>query len=151
ARAQRVSRADRLHRRHARAAAAQAVSLCVQPHGGIPGAVPQWKRAAIDGRPVTAAGTTLPPRTATALRPATVPDTAARRARSFWLSLFAFAALAVLAFGWENGEPLTAAAFVVFFTSRVWRSVIKRPLTPPRDEDPVRRANLFVMVTAGGY
>ena len=71
--------------------------------------------------------------------------------RSFWLSLFGFGAAAVLLFGWENGEPLTAAAFVVFFTSRVWRSVIKRPLVPRPDEDPVRRANRFVIVTAGGY
>jgi len=71
--------------------------------------------------------------------------------RSFWLALFAFGAAAVLSFGWRGGEPLTAAAFVVFFTSRVWRSVIKRPLTPARDNDPVRRTNLFVMVTAVGY
>jgi hypothetical protein len=72
--------------------------------------------------------------------------------RSFWLSLFAFGALAVLLFGWRGGEPLTAAAFVVFFASRVWRSVIKRPLAPlPHDDDPIRRANLFVVVTAGGY
>jgi hypothetical protein len=71
--------------------------------------------------------------------------------RAFWLALFGFAAAAVLAFGWQGGEPFTAAAFVVFFTSRVWRSVIKRPLTPPRGDDPVRRTNLFVIVTAGGY
>jgi hypothetical protein len=71
--------------------------------------------------------------------------------RSFWLALFAFGAAAVLLLGWQDGEPLTAAAFVVFFASRVWRSVIKRPLFPPRHDDPVRRANVFVMVTAGGY
>jgi len=71
--------------------------------------------------------------------------------RAFWLSLFAFGAAAVLVFGWQNGEPLTAAAFVVFFASRVGRSVIKRPLVPPAQDDPLRRANLFVLVTAGGY
>ena len=38
-----------------------------------------------------------------------------------------------------------------FFTSRVWRSVIKRPLFQPRDDDPVLRANRFIVVTAGGY
>jgi hypothetical protein len=71
--------------------------------------------------------------------------------RSFWLTLFAIGAAAVLVFGWQNGEPWTAAAFVVFFVSRVWRSVIKRPLSPPRDPDPVRRANQFVVITALGY
>jgi hypothetical protein len=71
--------------------------------------------------------------------------------RAFWLSLFAFAAAAVLVAGWQSGEPLTAAAFVVFFASRAWRSVIKRPLVGASQDDPVRRANRFVMVTAGGY
>jgi hypothetical protein len=71
--------------------------------------------------------------------------------REFWLSLFAFGAAAVLYVGWQSGEPLTAAAFVVFFTSRVWRSVIKRPLVPNQTEDPVQRANFFIIVTAGGY
>jgi hypothetical protein len=71
--------------------------------------------------------------------------------RSFWLTLFAVGAAAVLAFGWESGEPWTAAAFVVFFVSRVWRSVIKRPLAAPRNPDPIRRANQFVVVTALGY
>ena len=71
--------------------------------------------------------------------------------RAFWLTLFAFGAAAVLVFGWQGGEPWTAAAFVVFFVSRVWRSVIKRPLFPPRHDDPVRRANRFIVVTAGGY
>ena len=71
--------------------------------------------------------------------------------RSFWLTLFAFGAAAVLAFGWQDGEPFTAAAFVAFFASRVWRSVIKHPLVVPVDHDPVRRANFFVIVTAGGY
>jgi hypothetical protein len=71
--------------------------------------------------------------------------------RAFWLSLFAFGAAAVLVAGWQGGEPLTAAAFVVFFASRVWRSVIKRPLAGVADDDPVRRVNRFVIVTAGGY
>ena len=71
--------------------------------------------------------------------------------RSFWLALFAFGAIAVLLFGWQGGEPWTAAAFVVFFSSRVWRSVIKRPLIPPRHDDPVRRAHRFIVVTAAGY
>jgi hypothetical protein len=71
--------------------------------------------------------------------------------RAFWLSLFAFAAAAVLFFGWRGGEPFTAAAFVIFFTSRVWRSVIKRPLFGAADDDAVGRAHRFVVVTAGGY
>jgi len=71
--------------------------------------------------------------------------------RSFWLALFAFGAAAVLAFGWQGGEPWTAAAFVVFFSSRVWRSVIKRPLFPSASDDAVRRASRFVVVTALGY
>jgi hypothetical protein len=71
--------------------------------------------------------------------------------RAFWLTLFAIGAAAVLAFGWQEGVPLTSAAFVAFFVSRVWRSVIKRPLSPPRRDDPVRRANPFIIVTAGGY
>lgn len=73
--------------------------------------------------------------------------------RSFWLTLFAFGAAGVLAFGWQDGVPWTAAAFVVFFVSRVWRSVIKRPLdglSPPAG-DPVQRANRFIVVTAAGY
>jgi hypothetical protein len=71
--------------------------------------------------------------------------------RSFWLTLFAIGAGVVLAFGWEDGVPWTAAAFVVFFVSRVWRSVIKRPLFPRDGDDPMRRANRFVIVTAAGY
>ena len=70
--------------------------------------------------------------------------------RIFWLTLFAIGALGVLAFGWQDGVPFTAAAFVIFFVSRVWRSVIKRPLTMPRD-GAVARANRFIQVTAGGY
>jgi hypothetical protein len=71
--------------------------------------------------------------------------------RSFWLTLFAIGAAVVIIFGWRDGVPWTAAAFVAFFTSRVWRSVIKRPLFPPRDDDRVRRTNRFIAVTAGGY
>ncbi len=71
--------------------------------------------------------------------------------RSFWLTLFALGAATVLVFGWQDGVPFTAAAFVVFFVSRVWRSVIKRPLSAPRHDNPLRRANRFIVVTAGGY
>jgi hypothetical protein len=70
--------------------------------------------------------------------------------RVFWLTLFAIGAVGVLMFGWQDGVPFTAAAFVIFFASRVWRSVIKRPLTAPR-EGAVVRANRFIQVTAGGY
>jgi hypothetical protein len=71
--------------------------------------------------------------------------------RSFWLTLFAIGAAVVLAFGWQDGVPFTAAAFVAFFVSRVWRSVIKRPLVPSANDDRVGRANRFIRVTAGGY
>ncbi len=71
--------------------------------------------------------------------------------RAFWLTLFAIGATTVLVFGWQDGVPFTAAAFVTFFASRVWRSVIRRPMFPPRDDDPLRRANRFIVVTAGGY
>jgi hypothetical protein len=71
--------------------------------------------------------------------------------RSFWLTLFAIGAAAVLAFGWQGGEPWTAAAFVVFFVSRVLRSVVKRPLFPKPPDDPARRLQRFVVVTALGY
>jgi hypothetical protein len=71
--------------------------------------------------------------------------------RAFWLTLFALGAAAVLVFGWQGGEPWTAAAFVVFFVSRVWRSVIKRPLVPRLDDDPVRRTQRFLVVTAAGW
>ena len=74
--------------------------------------------------------------------------------RSFWLTLFAIGAVTVLAFGWQDGVPWTAAAFVAFFASRVWRSVIKRPLTAVASadaDDVLRRTNRFIVVTAGGY
>jgi hypothetical protein len=57
----------------------------------------------------------------------------------------------VQVFGWQDGVPFTAAAFVSFFVSRVWRSVIKRPLFSQAVEDPVSRAHRFIVVTAGGY
>jgi len=79
--------------------------------------------------------------------------------RAFWLALFAIGAAAVLAFGWQGGEPWTAAAFVSFFVSRVWRSVIKRPLgdvgrafqARHAADSPARRAHQFIAVTAAGY
>jgi hypothetical protein len=72
--------------------------------------------------------------------------------RAFWLTLFAIGSVVVLIFGWQSGEPWTAAAFVVFFVSRVVRSVIKRPLFPaPAAVDPIGRANRFIAVTAAGY
>jgi hypothetical protein len=71
--------------------------------------------------------------------------------RGFWLTLFAVGAGAVLLFGWQTGEPWTATAFVAFFVSRVWRSLIKRPLFASAASDPVGRANRFVVVTALGY
>ena len=71
--------------------------------------------------------------------------------RAFWLALFAIGAAAVLATGWSGGEPWTAAAFVVFFTSRVARSEIKRRGTRRRTDDPVRHANQFIVVTAAGW
>ncbi len=71
--------------------------------------------------------------------------------RGFWLTLFAIGAGTVLVFGWQSGEPWTAAAFVWFFVSRVARSVIKRPLAPAVDDDRLRRAHRFIVVTAAGY
>jgi hypothetical protein len=65
--------------------------------------------------------------------------------------LFCIAAVAVLAFGWQDGEPWTAAAFVFFFSSRVARSIVKHPLNGVRDTQPVRHARRFVLVTAGGW
>jgi hypothetical protein len=71
--------------------------------------------------------------------------------RAFWITLFVIGAILVLAFGWQGGEPFTAAAFVVFFTSRVARSIVKRPITPRADRDPVAHANQFLIVTAAGW
>jgi hypothetical protein len=77
-----------------------------------------------------------------------------RGLRIFWLTLFAIGAAAVLVFGWQMGEPWTAAAFVVFFASRAVRSVIKWPRVQPMEsaaDDGVRRANRFILITAAGY
>jgi hypothetical protein len=74
--------------------------------------------------------------------------------RAFWLTLFAIGAAAVLVTGWQGGEPWTAAAFVVFFASRVARSIIKRPLFAAADspgDAPARRLNRFLAVTAAGW
>jgi len=60
----------------------------------------------------------------------------------------------VLVTGWQGGEPWTAAAFVVFFASRVARSIIKRPVfsVPESDGAAVaRRLHRFLIVTAGGW
>jgi hypothetical protein len=65
--------------------------------------------------------------------------------------LFAIGAAAVLLMGWRDGEPWTAAAFVVFFVSRVWRSTIKRPLDAAVTDDPHRRLNRFLAVTVAGW
>ena len=70
--------------------------------------------------------------------------------RIFWIALFLIGAVTVLVFGWQDGVPWTASAFAAFFASRVWRSVIKRPLFAT-SEDPLRRTNRFIIVTAGGY
>ena len=69
----------------------------------------------------------------------------------FWLTLFAIGASALLVMGWQGGEPWTAAAFVAFFVSRVCRSLIKRSLVRPPDDDPIRRANRFILVSAAGW
>jgi hypothetical protein len=71
--------------------------------------------------------------------------------RSFWLTLFAIGAAAVLVMGWRGGEPWTAAAFAAFFISRVYRSVVKRPLVVRPDDDPVRRMHRFLLATALGW
>ena len=56
----------------------------------------------------------------------------------------------VLAAGWSRGEPWTAAAFAVFFTSRVARSEIKRRARGPAD-DAGAQAKQFILVTAAGW
>jgi hypothetical protein len=72
-------------------------------------------------------------------------------ARVFWLTLFAIGAVAALALGWSEAQPWTAAAFVVFFTSRVARSIVKARLTRRRRDNVVRRTNQFIVVTAAGW
>jgi hypothetical protein len=71
--------------------------------------------------------------------------------RAFALALFAMAAVAVLALGWRESQPWTAAAFVAFFSSRVARSEVKRRLTRRRTDDALRRTNQFIFVTAAGW
>ena len=57
----------------------------------------------------------------------------------------------MLAAGWSRGEFWTAAAFVVFFTSRVARSEIKQHRAGRRSDDAAGRANQFILVTAAGW
>jgi hypothetical protein len=57
----------------------------------------------------------------------------------------------VLAAGWSGGEPWTAAAFVVFFSSRVARSEIKQRRARRHSDDAAGRANQFIVVTAAGW
>jgi hypothetical protein len=57
----------------------------------------------------------------------------------------------VLAIGWSGGQPWTAGTFVMFFTSRVWRSEIKRRMVRRRTDDAVGRTNQFIFVTAAGW
>ena len=71
--------------------------------------------------------------------------------RVFYLSLFVIAITAMLVLGWTGGEPWTAAAFAVLLYSRVWRALIIRPFSRLPGDDPVRRANRFIGVTAGGW
>ena len=58
---------------------------------------------------------------------------------------------AMFVLGWREGEPWTAAAFALFFYSRIARSVIRRPLFEPASENPVGRATWFLRVTAAGW
>jgi len=58
---------------------------------------------------------------------------------------------AMLILGWQGGEPWTAAAFAVFFYSRIARSVIRRPLLGPANENHAKRVTWFLGVTAAGW
>ena len=71
--------------------------------------------------------------------------------RAFALTLFAIGAAAVLATGYQGGEPWTAAAFVVFFTSRVARWTIKDPPARRRSDDAHGRARRFLYITTAGW
>ena len=71
--------------------------------------------------------------------------------RVFYLSLFVMAITAILILGGLDGRPWTAAAFSVLLYSRVWRALIIRPFNRPPGDDPVRRANRFLGVTAAGW
>ena len=57
----------------------------------------------------------------------------------------------MLVAGVSGGQPWTAAAFVVFFTSRVVRSEIQRRRTRRWTDDAVGRANQFILATAAGW
>ena len=67
------------------------------------------------------------------------------------LTLFALGVVVVLGFGWQNGEPWTASAFVVFFVSRVWRWTIKHPANGTAGRDRTLDAHRFLYITAGGW
>ena len=71
--------------------------------------------------------------------------------RVFYLSLFVMAITAMLILGWQDGVPWTAAAFAVLLYSRVWRALVIRPFSRPPGDDPVRRVDRFVGVTAAGW
>jgi hypothetical protein len=71
--------------------------------------------------------------------------------RAFWLTLFAIGAAGVLVLGWSGGEPWTAAAFVMFFTSRVVRSEIKRRQPLGGSAAGHAHARRFILVTAAGW
>jgi len=66
----------------------------------------------------------------------------------FWLTLFALSAAAVLGRMAGRRSVYGRRLCRVFFASRVWRSVIKRPLVPGWLDDPVRRAHQFLVVSA---
>jgi hypothetical protein len=58
---------------------------------------------------------------------------------------------AMFVLGWLDGEPWTAAAFAVFFYSRIARSVIRRPVLGPASESAPTRVTWFLGVTAAGW
>ena len=71
--------------------------------------------------------------------------------RVYYLSLFVIPITAMLILGWRGGEPWPASVFAVLLYSRVWRALIIRPFSRPPGDDPVRRANRFIGVTAAGW
>jgi hypothetical protein len=83
--------------------------------------------------------------------PAILPFCNVTAFRVFWLTLFAIGAVVVLAAGASSGQPWTAAAFVVFFASRVVRSEIKRRRSRRRTDDAAAHANQFILATAAGW
>jgi hypothetical protein len=62
-----------------------------------------------------------------------------------------FGAVTVLFMGVSGGQPWTAAAFVLFFTSRVVRSEIKRRRARRWTDDAAGRAHQFILATAAGW